>query len=82
MLMDVGGYLEVISVSQPRYTNHTTPFRDYTLQVKVDHWGTEGAFVHRVIDREGAKVSTPDISRELQISFNERNYVPLSVRLE
>lgn len=45
MLVYAGGRIDVVSVAEPRYTLHTTEYKDYILNLKWDQVGNEGMFV-------------------------------------
>lgn len=77
--------MDVISINDPKYTLHTAQYRDYTLHIKCDRVGDEGAFVYGVRTKNGEKITNPDLPEGLRISFVGGSYdtfIPLELRLE
>ena len=84
MLMG-GGTDTRIDVVSGKYTLHTAQYGDYTLHIKCDRVGDEGAFVYAVMDQKGKKIVNPDLPESLRISFvggSWDTFIPLELRLE
>ena len=77
--------IDVISVNDSKYTFHTAHYNDYTLHIRCDRVGDEGAFVYAVMDEKGKKIINPDLPESLRISFvggSWDTFIPLELRLE
>jgi len=77
--------IDVVSVVDPQYTLHTAQYGAYTLCIKCDRMGDEGAFVCTVMDEKGKKIVNPDLPESLRISFvggSWDTFIPLELRLE